>query len=256
MGKLVFLLFCLVLIYTSCSKDDNNKQGDHSLTANQRQWGLAINYTATWCGPCGSWGSPLIHELSQVDEVVAITVHSANDPMFNSALYKSFNADRPSGDIIPSFWIGDEKSQELNTMNSLLQQIPVAGIGIESSQTESSITIKTKTEFFMAGSGQYYLSVLILEDGINGSESAGNYKQNGVADPVNYKHDFVLRASSVNNNVYGEELISNPEKGSIVDKEYEIVLNPGWDQHVYPVAILWQVNLFSNPQYRFINAIK
>ena len=118
------------------------------------------------------------------------------------------------------------------------------------------MTVKTKTKFFEAGSGKYFLSVLILEDGIDGSDTAGDYEQNGVADPTNYKHDFVLRASSVNGNSYGEEIVISPEKGAIVEKEYEISLNPTWDQDVYAIAILWQVDLSSSPNYKFVNAIK
>ena len=246
MKNFALLFLSLTFIFTSCNKDEeSDNPDDQPLTPKQEQWGFAINYTATWCGPCGDWGAPLIHDLSEAGDVVAITVHASGDPMFNSGLYTSFDADRPSGGGIPSFWISDTKTTSMSDMTALLQQTPIAGIAIESTINESSITVKTKTEFFEAGSGKYFLSVLILEDGIDGSSAAGDYEQNGVADPTNYKHDFVLRASSVSNNTYGEEIIVSPEKGATVEKEYEITLNATWDQNVYPVAILWYVDLFS-----------
>jgi len=257
MKKFALLLLVPVFIFTSCNKDEetDNPQ-DEPITPKQEQWGFAINYTATWCGPCGDWGAPLIHELSNVGDVVAITAHATGDPMFISSLYTSFDMDRPTGGGIPSFWIGDEKSTQVSTMNTLLQKIPIAGIAIESTKTDSSITVKTKTEFFVAGNGKYFLSVLILEDGIDGSSTAGDYEQNGVENPTTYKHDFVLRASSVSNNAYGEEIVNGPEQGAVIEKEYVITLNPDWDQHVYPVAILWHVDLFGSPNFKFINAIK
>jgi len=257
MKKSALLLLSLAFILLSCNKDEETETPtEQPFTPKQEQWGFAINYTATWCGPCGDWGAPLIHELSDAGDVIAITAHSSGDPMFNSVLFTSFNGDRPVGASIPAFWIGDVKSTDTSTMNTLLQQVPIAGIAIKSSKTDSSMTIQTKTRFFDAGSSKFFLSVLILEDGIDGSASAGDYEQNGVADPTNYKHDYVLRASSVSNNAYGEELVSSPAQDTIIEKEYVIALNPNWGPNVYPVAILWQVDLFSSPNFKFINAIK
>lgn len=257
MKKSALLLLSLAFIFLSCKKDEETETPtEQPFTPKQEQWGFAINYTATWCVYCGSWGAPLIHDLSDAGDVVAITAHASNDPMFNSALYLSFIGDRPAGASIPSFWIGDVKSTELIEMNTLLQKIPMAGIAIKSSKTDSKMTIQTKTKFFDAGSSKFFLSVLILEDGIDGSSSAGDYEQNGVADPTSYRHDFVLRASSVSNNAYGEELVVSPVQDTIIEKEYVIALNPNWGQDVYPVAILWQVDLFSTPNFKFINAIK
>ena len=255
MKKFAILLLVPLFVFYSCKKDEE-ADNPQDYTPKQEKWGLAINYTATWCGPCGDWGAPLIHELSETGDVVAITVHVSGDPMFNSALYSSFNADRPAGGGIPSFWIGDNKTTSVSAMTALLEQTPVAGIAIESEKNGSTITVKTKTRFFEAGSGKYFLSVLILEDGIDGSSSAGDYEQNGVADPTSYKHDFVLRASGVAGNSYGEMIITSPEKDVVVEKEYEITLNPAWGQDVYPVAILWQVDLSGSPNFKFINAIK
>lgn len=257
MKRTTLLFLALAFIFSSCNKDEETEtSADQPFVPTQEQWGFAINYTATWCGPCGDWGAPLIHELSEAGNVVAITAHGSGDPMFNSALYTSFDTDRPTGGTIPAFWIGDKKSNIVSYMETLMQQTPIAGIVIESTRNDSTMTVKTKTEFFNEGSGKYFLSVLILEDGIDGSASSGEYAQNGVINPTTYKHDFVLRASSISNNAYGEEIVVDPEKGAVIEKEYVITLNPDWDQYVYPVAILWYVDLFGNPIFKFVNAIK
>ena len=258
MKKFALLFLVLVLAFYSCNKKDEESDNPQteSLIPKQEQWGFAVNYTATWCGPCGDWGAPLIHELYETGDVVAITVHASGDPMYNSNLYSSFSADRPTGGGIPSFWIGDTKTTNVNEMTTLLGQMPIAGIAISAVKNETTMTVKTKTKFFEAGNGKYFLSVLILEDGIDGSSSAGQYEQNGVEDPSSYHHDFVLRASSVSSNSYGEMIINSPEKGATVEKEYEIALNATWDQDVYAVAILWEVDVTGSPNYKFINAIK
>jgi hypothetical protein len=176
--------------------------------------------------------------------------------MFISSLYTSFDADRPTGGGIPSFWIGDQKSNSVAYMETLLQETPSAGIAIEFSKTNTSMTIRTKTKFFEMGSGKYFLSVLILEDGIDGSSSAGDYEQNGVLNPSTYSHDFVLRASSISNNAYGEEIATTPENGTIIEKDYVMPLNSNWGENIYPVAILWKVDLSDNPTFNFVNAVK
>lgn len=257
MKKTTLLFLALAFVFTSCNKNEESETPeDQPFTPKQEQWGFALNYTATWCDPCGEWGAPLIHDLSGAGNVVAITAHATGDPMFISSLYSSFDADRSSGGSIPSFWIGDKKSNIVSYMETLLQQTPIAGIAIESTRNDSTMTVKTKTKFFNEGSGKYFLSVLILEDGIDGSSSSGEYAQNGVINPTAYQHDFVLRASSISNNVYGEEIVIGPEEGAVIEKEYVLNLNPNWGQQTYPVAILWYVDSFETPTFQFVNAIK
>jgi hypothetical protein len=64
----------------------------------------------------------------------------------------------------------------------------------------------------------------------------------------------VLRASSIEGNVYGELVLTNPIEGESTENEYEIPLNPSWTKTVYPVAILWKKDISTSPKYKFINA--
>jgi hypothetical protein len=252
----ILLFVSLLAILISCKKDDEEEPITDSLIPVNEQWGLAINYTATWCWPCGNWGAPLIHTLADTGKVVAITVHANDDPMHNQNLYSSFVNVRTDDGAVPSFWIGDDKTTNISAMNNLLEQTPKAALAINSTDNGATISIKTKIIFYAADSVDYYLSVLILEDGIDGSSSAGQYEQNGAQNPESYKHDFVLRASSIYNNSYGEFLISEPAVGTTVEKEYVITLNANWTNTVYPVAILWRKNESGLPIYEFINAVK
>lgn len=257
MKKSALLLFAMIIIIVSCKKDDTTDDSQTVvLTPKQVQFGLAINYTATWCGPCGDWGAPLIHELSNMGDVVAITVHASGDPMYIPNLYYSFSSDRPTGGGIPAFWVGDTKTTNTGAMTALLGQTPIAGVAMSSVNSGTSMTVKTKVEFFELGIGEYYLAVLILEDGIDGSSSAGQYEQNGVLDPSTYHHDFVLRASNAEGSVYGEMIINDPSKGEIFEREYEIALNPDWNNAVYAVTILWEKGESGSPIYKFINTTK
>ena len=123
--------------------------------------------------------------------------------MYDEDLYNSFTSVRSTGGGVPSFWVGDVKTKEPDQMTALLNQTPIAGIGIEYAKNGTTMTVNTQVEFFEDAEGEYFLSVLVLESGIDGSSSAGAYAQSGTANPPTYEHDFVLRASATEGNVYG-----------------------------------------------------
>jgi hypothetical protein len=174
--------------------------------------------------------------------------------MHNEALYSSFTSDRPTGGGIPSFWVGDIKTTEPGAMDDLLAQTPMAGIGIAHTIEGTTMTVNTQVAFFEDAEGEYYLSVLVLESGIDGSSSAGAYAQSGTANPSSYEHDFVLRASAIEGNVYGMLILTDPANGETSDNDFSITLNSSWNKTVYPVAILWKKDESSTPKYKFINA--
>ncbi|MDB4303313.1 Omp28-related outer membrane protein [Desulfosarcina sp.] len=186
-------------------------------------------------------------------KVVAVATHADSDPMHND-LYDSFKNDRTTNNSIPAFWVGDVKTTDLDEMTTLLSQTPIAGIGITSSINGTTMTVNTQVKFFEDAEGEYYLSVLVLESGIDGSSSAGAYAQSGTNSPNSYQHDFVLRASSVEGNAYGELILTDPVNGGTTDNSFEILLNSAWNKSVYPVAILWKKDESSTPNYKYINA--
>ncbi len=260
MKKLTLILLAFVLIASACEKTEDDDGGDDntsSLNPTATQLGFAINYTATWCGPCGNWGAPRVHKYAEdAPKGAVMTAHASGDPMHNSALYGSLSGDRPTGGGIPSFWVGDKSSAGDGDMVALLASGNAkAGVDISFEKSGNTMTVKTKTKFFSPDAGEYYLSVLVLEDGIDGSSSSGNYSQNGVADPATYKHDFVLRASSITGNAYGELIKSNPGDGFTVEKTYTISLDASWVD-TYPVAIVWKKTTSGSPSYMYINAMK
>jgi hypothetical protein len=257
-----FALVILVagLILGGCKKDDTDDDNpSDTFQPKQEQWGFAVNYTATWCGPCGNWGAPLIQSLSEVNRIVAITNHASGDPMHVATLYTTMTADRTTGGGIPSFWVGDEKvttSNAVSKANELINKPATTGIILKHKREGANMVIETRTKFFSAAQGDYYLSVYVLESGIPGDAAAGNYKQNGATDPA-YKHKFVLRAANTPNNAYGELIVSNPEANKVVDKNFTIAINASWNKEVYACAILWKYDASAAvPKYKFVNAFQ
>ncbi len=226
------------------------------VTVQQKAGAFAVNYTATWCGPCGSWGAPLIHEIAGAgDNVVAITAHASNDPMHVPALYSSFASSRPTGGGIPSFWVGDVKDGGVAGAEALLAQTPPVGMEFKATRNGNTMDVDVDVIFFEEVSGDYYLSVYILEDGIDGSSSSGAYAQSGVANPATYEHDYVLRTAATPNDAYGEKIASGSiASGTSFEKTYEIPLEAEWDE-VYVALCVWKYDSGTN-FYKFVNALK
>jgi len=259
MKKLLLLTFSVMFFMTACQKTEIIIPDPPAfLDAKQVQYGLAINYTAKWCSPCGSWGAPLIHDLSSMGKVVAVTNHASGDPMYNATLYNGMSSDRPTGGGIPSFWVGDSKTTSTSTMTTLLNQTPIAGVDAKMYKSGSTINIAVQVKFFSAGSGDYYLSYWLLESGIDGSASAGAYAQAGTSD-ADYTHDFVLR-DAYNSTVYGEKILTNPASGKVYEDVITMNVNSAWTNEVYIAACLWKFDPNGNPQnnnprYKYINGI-
>jgi len=269
MKKLTLFLLAFVLIASACKKEPNNKEIEEEgknpvtggLAPSATQNGFAINYTATWCGPCGYSGAPLIHaHAEKAPKGAIITAHAQGDPM-NNSLYGSFVFDRTITVGIPTFWIGDITTEEntVKSMTTLLESgDAAAGVDYSYEITGTTMTVKTKIKFFNPTGKKYFLSVLVLEDGIDGSSTAGEYKQNGAITSYpndDYHHDFVLRKSSIAGKAYGEEIASSPVKNYVFEKTYTITLDASW-KDTYPVVIIWEKNTGDYPQYKYINSLK
>ncbi len=253
----LLLLFSVFLLTTVSCKKKKDEDDERQLKPTQEQKGFAINYTARWCGPCGNWGAPLIHQYADdAPDGAIICAHASNDPMHNN-LFNSFAIDRTTNGGIPSFWVGDNFTQSSSAMTSLLSQPdPECGVDYKYEINDGKMHVKTKVKFFDDGQGEYYLSVLVLEDGIPGGTSApSNYQQNGTNDP-NYTHDFVLRASADQNRAYGNVIATDPSSGDVIDGDYTIDLDSSWDD-VYAVCIVWRKdNSNGRPYYKYVNALK
>lgn len=257
MKKLILFLFVIGVAFTSCKKDDIQED---TLVPVQTQNGFAINFTASWCGPCGDWGAPLIHDYAaEATNGAIICAHAGNGDPMNNPLYTSFSDDRTTGGGVPSFWVGNQKTTSASAMSTLLSTAAIAGVDYTYSISASTMTVETKTKFFSAGQGDYYLSVIVLEDGINGNSTAGSYAQNGTTNSYpndDYHHDFVLRACATGNNAYGEMILQNPTANKEVDKTYTISLEPTW-KNPYAVCIIWKYEAGSGaPEYKFVNSLK
>ena len=268
MKKISLFLIAFILILSACKKEDKkvdpiifnqyNNDLSRTLAPTDAQNGFAINYTVTWCGPCGDRGALILKAYSNdAPNGAIIAAHIDNDPM-NNNLASSFKSDRTYSGT-PTFWVGDSQSSSSTAVASLISKASAnAGVDYSYEISGNTMTIKTKTKFYSSFTGDAYLSILVLEDGINGNSSAGQYEQNGTSSSYpddNYFHNYVLRSSSINGNSYGEKIASTPSTDIVFEKTYTITIDSSWE-NVYPVAIVWEYVSGDKPEYKYINSYK
>ena len=127
---------------------------------------LVLNYTAASCYNCGLWGAPLIHDLEQSNDVIAICVHSLSDPMYSSSML-SFKSQRETGGEIPVFWVGNIKTTDeestRNAVNLIKTNLAVAELEISYIIADTSMYVKVQSTFGFEHKGLYNLSVFYLK---------------------------------------------------------------------------------------------
>ncbi len=216
-----------------------------------------IEFTATWCLQCGSWGSDAFHQTlaDNPDELIGIASHSSpTDPMYNSVAQAFI--DNFSIDNWPNYWIGNDflannYFQVNNYLPTYMAQPVVANVLALYSIDATGITVRTSTKFFKDATGDFYLGVYVLESGIDGSPTAGAYAQSGTNDP-NYTHDHVLRAAATAN-PWGDQIVSgSATAGEIINMTYTIPLQVEWNtENLDIVCVIWKAN---GSSYDYVNA--
>ena len=296
--KKIFVLGLVASMFLfGCGSDDDGKttpggdngSGQQGLVVEQTQRSVLWYYTATWCPPCGSTGSPLFKQMTEAngsDELIAIDIHSSNssglvpgyiDPADGQPKVAVAMAGqlvqqiRPNG-YIPQFTLNNEfqGNSSVNTGNvkSALESYnsndPLAGVAAEASVDGNTITVKTKTKFFKDGADDYYISVLLLEKDIVAPQNVSGNMVNDFA------HKQVLRASLIDGEMYTQKgisvnpIISNVTANTEVEGEYSL----NWEKAQLPdgfatwefdknntsaVVIVWKKN---GQTYDTVNAIE
>jgi len=207
------------------------------------QWGLVINYTASWCVYCGQWGVSYMNNFISKGNVVGIACKASGDISYNSVIFNGFNGDRPT-DGYPTFWIGDTESTSSGTLNTLMSRTPTAAFAAKHEiKGDSLIVYAVLNTYSDLASGDYYLSVGVLEDGLH-------YGQAGISDP-DYRHKYVAR-KQYEDLAYGET--TNIQANTTYKYRHAIKLESAWEKsNCYATVVLYKKESGAKPNYKFIN---
>ena len=182
-------------------------------------------------------------------KIVPLVIH-IDDELANTPLSNSFDQYFTCGGV-PTFFVGDVETSSFSQINTICSQSPVAQSCFIITKNFGLINVKTRTRFFKEVTGDYYLSVYVIESNINGG--SGTYQQSGGGS--DFKHDYVLRAANTPSSAFGELISSGSAgKGKIADKEYDIPVGPITSaDNLSVITVIWQK---TGTTYKFVNAYK
>lgn len=225
MKKLLFLaLAACSLTVVSCKKNST----EETITIPQTQKALVVYKGATWCGPCGAYGKPVLRAMEAVgsDKVVCLASQTSDglDCAASDAMGGALMT-RYKQNGIPHMFVGGagswtdfypDQTKATNTCNTLNANSAgcIANAWGKATYGPTGITVDTKTKFFIAGSGTYKLAAYICEDGIRKT-------QNGSSNDL---HDNVIRGA------LGDALgtaLSGSEAGQTYDLQLKGVFPTG-----------------------------
>lgn len=242
--KKLFLMALLsasvVGMMQSCGSDTPSGGGTAALTVSETQRSLLIYNTATWCGPCGAYGSPEYKgalSTRDVNSLVCIDLHSSgssylvptfvkNDTLFIANFVQSLYAQTKPNGYIPHFYMSNSFLGNTGTTAATMTAFaddynkntkPEVGVGANASMSGNKITVNYKMQAFNPEAGaKYYTSVVIVEKEI-GCYQAG-------ASGTFATHKNIVRASAHKNSAGNQiafsetAIMDNPAKGAIVEK--------------------------------------
>lgn len=218
----------------------------------QTQKIVITKIAATWCPPCGGTAWDRFEKINEeyAGKAVILTAHPSRTSKLHSPEAIDFSNNLPQAFGQPLFYVNSAK-YTTNTIldnaeasiNNANEVSPMANTGITATIKDNALEVNAKVKFFQEGDGAYYLSLLVIEDGVieqqasRGSEAV---------------HKRVLR-SSLMGGTFGQEIAS----GTIsADTEYTFAdtktLETKWvAENLEVAAIIWKKVDFG---YEFVNA--
>lgn len=225
----------------------------HAQEVPEVQKSLLTKITATWCPNCGTWGWAFFKNLMEDNSQKAIFVSAHHSGELVSPPGAAFS-ENFMAPYQPYFYVGNletgtnnsnfsTKRQEVkNLVDSIFLQSPIVNVGFEASFSDDLLTVNTHTRFFQDATGDYYLGVYILENGVV------NYQASIDSMAV---HPYVLRAAFTPE-AFGDSLASGTiTAGTEYTSSVSIQLNANWIADSISVAgIIWNK---IEDTYHFIN---
>ena len=195
MKKLLFLATAAALTLTvACKKKKTDGSTAEAFEVANTQNTFLVYNTATWCGPCGTYGGPTFKGVLDNADVVAVDLHTSGSSLL-TPIYSPGGAKKDSAMIAPfaiylyaqtkpngyiphffannTFLGGSEVTSTSITSaaNTFKATAPAAGVAVRATATGNAIKIDYKAKSFTANSGEYYMSLFLCEKSVTATQT-------------------------------------------------------------------------------------
>jgi hypothetical protein len=222
------------------------------ITVNKKQNSIFVKFTATWCGPCGSYGMNLFSEKTAQHngKILGFTVQY-NDALTNPnniGLMNEFvqHMSPPNGTLsTPSFGVNNQYyAQNIaafdSEINTNFNKSPNVGVGLNwtrgAGKNNGKINMNILGKWFKPISGQYNITVLVIGKKIIAPQKIDD------SYIANFEHKNVLLGSITQGGLYGESFYNgSTEINQLTEWKKVVQLDPTWDiNNIYFGIIIWK----------------
>jgi len=216
----------------------------------EKRQAFVVKRTATWCGPCGTWGWDLWADLvgdPSLPAFAAAQVHDSRSSELNVPFASELTSFYEAATGVPSFYIGSTNQTQSNgggisvqgTLTRLKDLVraygrldATLGVGYTATLTDNVVDINAKVKAFSSTNEEYYLGVYVLEkDVVNYQNGQGN-------DAV---HKIVLR-DAITQDPFGQ-LIQNGgiSEGDEFDYTFSYTVPQGFNpENIRLAMVIWE----------------
>nr|MBK9650694.1 Omp28-related outer membrane protein [Bacteroidota bacterium] len=266
--SIIFVL--LVSFIFSCKKKDDDTTTTTGggggtpagITLVKKNKALFIDFSETWCPPCGSYGGPSFDQaLVTLDTLVScMKVYGSSTPAsFNSSVSNAMAGDYAVSGV-PTFFVnGVEEFTGGGVQSSISANVNwvksrgtveynkpvIAAVGLSRTITDTNVVVKTKVQFYTAQAAgkKYQLAVYLLEDKLIANQSTTTGPN------ATYEHRNLLRASATAS--YKGDPLNNSVAivaDQLYEKTYTITKPAAWVKgNIRVLAVIYDATAAGKP---------
>ncbi len=267
MKKISITLIALIaILFASCSKSDSTATtptDNGGLVVEKKNKALLLEFSETWCPPCGSYGVPAFDTCLSLEgnTISMMKVCASSTPStFNAAVSSAVSIDLGVKGV-PTFFVNstelfaggglysgvaDNRNFVVTTANNFAKMPVTAGVAMSKTISNGLMTVKAKVQFFTTQTvvKDYRLSIFVLEDKLIADQATTT------GTIPNLLHRNVLRICSNPSDYKGTQIYPSAAitEGYVVEKSFDIKLQSTWKtENLKLIGVIYDCTNASKP---------